>query len=204
MRKVPMHIRDVEKKKRGRQMVKNPELNASRRTLLVGAPAVAAFLALADLLPAMAAAQNAMPLAQQRAFPLSKEKFKVITAETLDDDIQSHDDKTGTTRLFNDKNFVLDLWVEKRTGPHEFEWHEHRDHIVHILDGETVYELGGTPLKAHSIGPGEWLAPETEGSTRTTLKKGDVLVIRRGTPHKRTTEASVVFLIASPQTPVAS
>ncbi len=199
-----MPMQDVEKSKRRRRMVRNEEIDASRRTLLVGAPAAAVVLALADLLPAMAVAQNAMPLAQQRAFPLSTEKFKVITAETLDDDIQSHDDKTGTTRLFNDKNFVLDLWAEKTTGPHEYEWHEHRDHIVYVLDGETDYEVGGTPLKAHSIGPGEWLAPEMNGSTRMTLKKGDVLVIRRGTPHKRSTKESVAFLIASPQTPVAS
>lgn len=199
-----MHRQDVESTKQLGPMMTNSEIDASRRVLLVGAPAAAALFALADLPPAMAAAQNAMPLAQQRAFPLSTEDFKVITAETLADDIQSHQTKTGTTRLFNDKNFVLDLWAEKTTGPHEYEWHEHRDHIVYVLDGETVYELGGTPEKAHSIGPGEWLAPEMNGSTRTTLKKGDVLVIRRGTPHKRTTQERVAFLIASPQTPVAS
>jgi quercetin dioxygenase-like cupin family protein len=198
-----MHEEEVENANR-RPLAENREIDASRRALFIGASAAAAFLALADLLPAMAGAQNAMPLAQQRAFPLSKEKFKVITAETLADDIQSHSAKTGTTRLFNDKNFVLDLWAEKTTGPHEYEWHEHRDHIVYILDGETVYELGGRPVKGHSIGPGEWLAPEMKGSTRTTLKKGDVLVIRRGTPHKRITQESVAFLIASPQTPVAS
>ncbi len=198
-----MHIRDAEPERRN-LIAKNPELNASRRALLLAARSAAAFLALADLLPAAAAAQNAMPLSQQAAFPLSTEKFKVITAETLADDIRAHEAKTGTTRLFNDKNFVLDLWAEKTTGSHEFEWHEHRDHVVYILDGVTEYELGGEPLKAHSIGPGEWLAPETEGSTKMTLKKGDVLVIRRGTPHRRTTEESVNFLIASPQTPSAS
>jgi uncharacterized protein YjlB len=198
-----MHIQDGENAKR-REPMENAEIDASRRALFIGSSAAAAFFAIADLLPAMAAAQNAMPLAQQKAFPLSKEKFKVIAAQTLADDVQSHSAKTGTTRLFNDKNFVLDLWAEKTTGPHEYEWHEHRDHIVYVLDGETVYELGGTPVRGHSIGPGEWLAPETQGSTRTTLKKGDLLVIRRGTPHKRTTQESVAFLIASPQTPVAS
>jgi quercetin dioxygenase-like cupin family protein len=193
---------DVENPDLRDRMVTNPELNTGRRALLLAAPA--AMLALADLLPAVAAAQNAMPLAQQATFPLSTEKFKVISAETVAEDIHAHEAKSGTTRFFNDKNFVLDLWVEKTTGPHEFEWHEHRDHIVSILDGETVYELGGTPLKAHSIGPGEWLAPEMQGSTKMTLKKGDVLVVRRGTPHRRTTKESVTFLIASPQTPSAS
>lgn len=179
------------------------EPDAGRRRVLLAAPSMAALLTLLDLFPSVAEPQNAMPLAQQAAFPLSTEKFKLITPEILHDDIQSHQANTGTTRLFNDKNFVLDLWVEKATRPHEFEWHEHRDHIVHILDGETVYELGGEPLRAHSIGPGEWLASESKGSTRMTLKKGDVLVIRRGTPHRRDTQTSVTFLIASPQTPVS-
>ncbi len=179
----------------------NPDPDPIRRALLLAAGSAAAALALADLLPAVAAAQNAMPLAEQKAFPLSTENFKLITQQTLSADIQSHHARTGTTRLFNDRNFVLDLWVEKTTGPHQFEWHEHRDHIVHILDGSTVYQVGGKPVKPHSIGPGEWLAPQTEGSTTMTLKKGDVLVIRRGTPHKRTTKVGVTFLIASPQTP---
>jgi quercetin dioxygenase-like cupin family protein len=196
-----MQIRDGKTPERVNLAGKNPQLIASRRAVLLAAPSVAALLALSDLASAAAAPQNAMPLAQQAAFPLSKEKFKLISAETLAEDIQARRAGTGATRLFNDRNFVLDLWVEKATGPHQFEWHEHRDHIVHLLDGETVYELGGTPLKAHSIGPGEWLAPETEGATTMTLKKGDVLVIRRGTPHKRTTKQSVTFLIASPQSP---
>ncbi len=204
-----MPIQDIENPERRSLVVKNPGPDARRRALLLAAPAAAALLAMADLLPAAAGAQNAMPLAQQAAFPLSTEKYKLITAETLAMDIQAHQGKahqgkSGATRLFNDKNFVLDLWVEKTTGPHQFEWHEHRDHIVYILGGTTVYEVGGTPLRGHSIGPGEWLAPETEGSTRMTLKKGDVLVIRRGTPHKRTTKVGVNFLIASPQSPHAS
>jgi quercetin dioxygenase-like cupin family protein len=181
-------------------MAKDAGPDASRRTLLLTAPWLAATLAAADLLPALALAQNAMPLAQQAAFPISTEKFKVVTQSALAEDIRAHATKTGTTRLFNDRNFVLDLWVEKTTSPHEFEWHEHRDHIVYVLDGETEYELGGAPVKAHSIGPGEWLAPESEGATTTMLKKGEVLVIRRGTAHRRSTKDSVTFLIVSPQT----
>ncbi len=199
-----MHIRNAGRLGRRHPVVKDPEPDASRRTLLLAAPCIAATLAAADLLPALAMAQNAMPLAQQAAFPMSTEKFKVVTHGALAEDIHAHAAKTGTTRLFNDKNFVLDLWAEKTTGPHEFEWHEHRDHIVYILEGETVYELGGTPLKAHSIGPGEWLAPDSEGTTTTSLKKGDVLVIRRGTPHRRNTKDSVSFLIVSPQNPPQS
>ncbi len=89
------------------------------------------------------------------------------------------------------------LTTEEKKAGKEFEYHEGRDHIFHILDGTTKYELGGTPKGAHSTKPGEWLAPESEGAKTLTLNKGDMLVIPRGTPHKRTTDASVTLILIS-------
>jgi mannose-6-phosphate isomerase-like protein (cupin superfamily) len=94
--------------------------------------------------------------------------------------------------------FSVQIQVEKATSAKEFEWHEGRDHVFQVLDGSTVYELGGTPKGGHSKGPGEWLAPESEGATSIALKKGDLLVIPRGTPHKRSTAESVTLLLISP------
>ena len=90
------------------------------------------------------------------------------------------------------------LTVEKAKSAKEFEWHEGRDHVLQILDGSTVYEVGGTPKNGRNIRPGEWLAPESEGATKMTLNKGDMLVIPRGTPHKRSTAGSVALMLISP------
>ena len=97
-----------------------------------------------------------------------------------------------------DKNFVVILTVETAKSAKEFEYHEGRDHVFHVLDGSTVYELGGTPKGAHSMGPGEWLAPESEGAVSFALSKGDILVVPRGTPHKRITKDTVTLLLISP------
>jgi mannose-6-phosphate isomerase-like protein (cupin superfamily) len=70
--------------------------------------------------------------------------------------------------------------------------------VLYILDGTTVCEVGGTPKGAHSTGPGEWIAPESEGAVTYKLNKGDMLVIPRGTPHKRLTEGSVTLILISP------
>lgn len=140
----------------------------------------------------------------QATLPFTKENFLVISAAELAGDIETLAAEAGAAnskRLFNDKNFSIDLWVEKKNAGKEFEWHEHRDHIIQILDGWTEYEVGGTPKGAHSTGPGEWLAPESEGASKFTLKKGDWLVLRRGTLHKRTTPDHVTFTLAAPQTP---
>ena len=125
--------------------------------------------------------------------------FQLFSAETLASDAKALDAAPGNDNLVDDKTFTIVLTTEKAKSAREFEWHEGRDHIFQILDGSTVYELGGTPKGAHSMGPGEWLAPESKGATTYTLNKGDMLVIRRGTAHKRTTKDSVTFLLISAQ-----
>lgn len=98
--------------------------------------------------------------------------------------------------------FTCVLTVEKDKAGKEFEWHEGRDHIFQILEGETSYELGGKPQGAHNTKPGEWLAPSVDGATHVTLKKGDILMIPRNTPHKRTTKGSVTFYLFSVEGPL--
>jgi mannose-6-phosphate isomerase-like protein (cupin superfamily) len=125
--------------------------------------------------------------------------FTLFTAETLADDLKALDAAPGNNNLVQEKSFTVTLTTEKAKSAAEFEWHEGRDHIFQILEGSTVYELGGTPKGAHSKGPGEWLAPESEGAAMVALHKGDMLVVRRGTPHRRKTAESVALLLISPQ-----
>jgi quercetin dioxygenase-like cupin family protein len=165
-----------------------------RRWFLCTAPVAAATgLALADssLFTASASAQGAASAGGPA--------FQVFTASTLSDDIKAIDAAPGNNNLVDDKTFVMVLTTEKAKSAAEFEWHEARDHIFHIIDGSTVYELGGTPKNGRNTKPGEWLAPESEGATTITLNKGDMLVIRRGTPHRRKTAESVTLLLISPQ-----
>jgi quercetin dioxygenase-like cupin family protein len=125
--------------------------------------------------------------------------FQLFTAQQILDDVKALETSPGDNNLVQGKNFKVALTVEKAESANEFEWHEGRDHILLVLDGETVYQVGGTPKGAHSMGPGEWHAPESEGATTLTLKKGDMLVIPRGILHKRSTTESVTFYLISPQ-----
>jgi mannose-6-phosphate isomerase-like protein (cupin superfamily) len=169
--------------------------NFSRRTFLGTAPvAAAAGLTLTNtsIFSVFAAQHDAMP-----ALPAG---IQLFTAQTIQDDIEALEAKPGSNILVDGKTvpFVVQLQVENATSAKEFEWHEGRDHVFHVLDGSTVYEVGGTPKGGHSKGPGEWLAPASEGATSIALKKGDMLVIPRGTPHKRSTAESVTLLLISP------
>ncbi len=125
--------------------------------------------------------------------------FQLFTAETLARDAKALNAAPGNNNLVDDRTFTVVLTTEKAKSAAEFEWHEGRDHIFQILAGSTVYELGGTPKNAHSKGPGEWLAPESDGAATVTLHEGDLLVIRRGMPHRRKTAESVTLMLISPQ-----
>jgi len=103
----------------------------------------------------------------------------------------------STKDLITSKTTTMAMTVNEETkkSGKEFEYHAHRDHVFQVLDGETKYELGGTPKNARETKPGEWLAPESEGFTTVILKKGDYLSVPRMTPHKRITDGSVTLLL---------
>jgi mannose-6-phosphate isomerase-like protein (cupin superfamily) len=122
-----------------------------------------------------------------------------FTAGGLHDAIQNLEANPGNKTIVNDTSFTVALTVEKHKAQQEFEWHEARDHVFQILDGSTVIAVGGTPKNAHSDKPGEWNAPESEEAVKLTLNKGDMLVIPRGVPHRRTTTGSVTLMLISPQ-----
>ncbi len=170
-------------------------MTADRRSFLLSLPvATAAGLAFAEasLFTASAPAQGAE----------ASSDFQVFRAQELQDDVKALKTNPGNKTLVDRKSFTVALTTERSKTAPEFEWHEHRDHIFQILEGSTVYHLGGTPKGAHSTGPGEWLAPESEGAAVVTLNKGDMLAIPRGTPHRRSTAGSVTFMLISPQSTV--
>jgi mannose-6-phosphate isomerase-like protein (cupin superfamily) len=128
----------------------------------------------------------------------SDDKFELFTAADLGEEIKAMDANPANKTLYQCSTCQLLLTVEKEKAAKEFEWHEHRDHVIQILEGSTTYELGGTPQNAHSPKPGEWLAPASEGAKTLELKKGDILVLQRGTPHRRTTKDRVVLTLTAP------
>jgi len=169
--------------------------NPGRRSFLRAAPvAAAAGFALAD------ASLFASPAAG--AAPMSKHaKFQVISAAEIEKDVMNTVKKPGNATLVEEKGvcFSMVLTSEKDKTAPEFESHAHRDHIFQILEGSTVYEVGGTPKGGHMIAPGEWRGPEAAGATKITLHKGDRLIVPRGTPHKRSTAGTVTFTLISPE-----
>lgn len=74
---------------------------------------------------------------------------------------------------------------EKREGDLN-EVHDSSDDIYYVLDGTATLMLGGTLVDANEISPGEWRAKTATGGQAVTIKKGDLIVVPRGTRHQRT------------------
>lgn len=66
------------------------------------------------------------------------------------------------------------------------EVHDNSDDIYYVLDGEATLMLGGTLVQPNEISPGEWRAKTATGGEKVTIKKGDLIVVPRGTRHQRT------------------
>ena len=167
----------------------------TRRNFLRAAPAAAAGISLRH---------QTLSAAQARAHsstPIVPSAFQLVQAQTIQDSIEALRKRPGNMNLVDSKTlpFSVVLAVEVGYREGQFEWHENHDHVFHILDGMTVYEIGGTPKDARSIGPGEWRAAGSEGATAVQLNKGDMLVIPRGTPHRQSTPETVTFMLISPR-----
>lgn len=74
---------------------------------------------------------------------------------------------------------------EKREGDMN-ELHDSSDDIYYVLDGEATLMLGGTLDNPNEVSPGEWRAKTATGGQAVIIKKGDLIVVPRGTRHQRT------------------
>lgn len=74
---------------------------------------------------------------------------------------------------------------EKREGDLN-EVHDNSDDIYYVLGGEATLILGGVLVDANEISPGEWRAKTATGGEKVVIKKGDLVVVPRGTRHQRT------------------
>jgi len=66
------------------------------------------------------------------------------------------------------------------------EVHDGSDDIYYVLEGEATLMLGGSLVEPNQTAPGEWRAKSATGGTKVSIKKGDLIVVPRGTPHQRT------------------
>ena len=66
------------------------------------------------------------------------------------------------------------------------EVHDGSDDVYYVLEGEATLVLGGSLVEPNQIAPGEWRSKTATDGQTVLIKKGDLIVVPRGTPHQRT------------------
>lgn len=139
-----------------------------------------------------AAAQSRVPSAPARP-------FEVRTGRQIADVIKGLEAKDGNQQfdLMGQKGVQMRVAVfhdEKREND-LFEVHDASDDIYYVLEGEATLMLGGALVEPNEIAPGEWRSKTGSGGQRVTIRKGDLIVVPRGTPHQRTVTGKGLSMI---------
>jgi mannose-6-phosphate isomerase-like protein (cupin superfamily) len=67
------------------------------------------------------------------------------------------------------------------------EAHDKADDIYYVVEGSATLTIGGRLDEPKEIQPGEWRGPRILGGQTVEAKKGDLIMVPRGTPHQRST-----------------
>ena len=133
---------------------------------------------------------TAFTSAQSRGPSVSTKPFIVKSKQEISDIYRAMEKEQGNKQadvvpaagvqmrvaIFHDEKRENDL----------FEVHDSSDDIYYVLEGEATLALGGSLTGANEISLGEWRSKTAEGTKSVTIRKGDLVVVPRGTVHQRT------------------
>lgn len=73
------------------------------------------------------------------------------------------------------------------------ESHDESDDVYYVLEGSAQLILGGQLENPKEQSPGEWRSEKITGGETFTIKKGDLIIVPRGTPHRRVNTKGKTF-----------
>lgn len=116
--------------------------------------------------------------------------FVVMSAQSLDDLQKSLQAENKTSELIDSGGMQLRVAVqhEKNKTGAAAELHDASDDVYYVLNGSATLTLGGRLDSPKETDPGEWRSPRIIDGKTIEIKKGDVVIVPRGTPHQRSTE----------------
>ncbi|NOT47993.1 MAG: hypothetical protein HOP17_09650 [Acidobacteria bacterium] len=81
----------------------------------------------------------------------------------------------------NGENYMVHASRREKSGLAEV--HDLDTDIIYVLDGAATIVTGGTSIDPKTVEPNEHRGTSIDGGEIRQLKKGDVLIIPKGTPH---------------------
>lgn len=149
-------------------------------------------IAFSSLLSIAASAQST---GREPSSPLRP--FIVLQAQSLSDLEQKLSSDNKVEDLIGGEGMQLRVAVQhdKSRPTAGAEVHDASDDVYYVLDGTATLTLGGKLESPKEGAPGEWQSPHIIGGQTFELKKGDLIIVPRGTPHQRTGKDFSMILI---------
>jgi mannose-6-phosphate isomerase-like protein (cupin superfamily) len=128
---------------------------------------------------------------------LPAQPYVVATAQTIDAAAKELHAANKLQDLINAANVGCRVYVqhEADVATNQAEVHDAADDVFIILDGTAIFILGGMLDAPRETQPGEWRAPGISAGKEIRVNKGDVIIVPRGTPHRRVTSGMDVTLM---------
>ena len=157
-------------------------------------------LVLAAVSPAQSSSSRAAgPITPSRA-------FSIFRAQSLADLESRLKTENKTEDLITGEGLQMRIAVQhsKNEPAPGGEAHDKADDIYYVVDGSATLTIGGKLDEPKEISPGEWRGPRIIGGQTVEAKKGDLIMVPRGTPHQRSTTAQdytiiLIKVLAEPQ-----
>src|SRR5262245_7526076 len=123
--------------------------------------------------------------------------FVVMTSQSLTDLQKTLQPDNKVSELIDSTGMQLRVAVqhEKNRAGAAAELHDASDDVYYVLDGTATLTLGGKLDAPKETDPGEWRSPKIIEGKSFEIKKGDLIVVPRGTPHQRSTENKDFMMI---------
>lgn len=142
------------------------------------------------MLAAMLVLVVAAATSAQRKPSEATKPFVVMSGQSLDDLQKSLQAENKTSELIDSAGMQLRVAVqhEKNKTGAAAELHDASDDVYYVLEGSAMLVLGGKLDAPKETDPGEWRSPRIIDGKTIEIKKGDIVIVPRGTPHQRSTE----------------
>lgn len=147
--------------------------------------------------------------AQTRAPSKPVRPFIVKTRASVADLEKSLNGANKVEDLIGGEGLQLRVAVQhdEKKDSADAEVHDASDDVFYVLEGSAELTLGGSLENPRESAPGEWKSAKIIGGQTFTIKKGDLIVVPRGTPHQRINTKGKTFslilikIFAQPQPP---
>ena len=113
----------------------------------------------------------------------------VMSSQSLDDLNRKLQPGNKTEELIDSAGMQLRVAVQRETNKigTAAEVHDASDDVYYVLEGAATIVLGGRLDSPQEIELGEWRSPRIIDGRIYEIRKGDLVVVPRGTPHQRST-----------------